>query len=112
MTPSRDSPARWALYERHLPAIRAYAVRRVEPDAVDDVVAETFAIAWRKLPRVDDPLPWLYGTARNLVLAEARHSAPAAPAAATAGAAGRPASAATRAAGRSCRRARASRTGC
>ena len=40
-------------------------------------------IAWRRLDDVpaDDPLPWLYGTARNLVLAEARRSAPAAAAA-------------------------------
>jgi RNA polymerase sigma-70 factor (ECF subfamily) len=31
-------------------------------------------IAWRRLADVpaDDPLPWLYATARNLVLAEAR----------------------------------------
>jgi RNA polymerase sigma-70 factor (ECF subfamily) len=37
------------------------------------------AIAWRRLDDVpaDDPLPWLYGTARNLVLAEMRRSAPA-----------------------------------
>jgi RNA polymerase sigma-70 factor, ECF subfamily len=31
-------------------------------------------IAWRRLEAVptDDPLPWLYGTARNVVYAEAR----------------------------------------
>lgn len=62
--PSGD---RWAVYERHAPAIRAYAARRVERDAVDDVVAETFAIAWRRLPREADPLPWLYGVARRVV---------------------------------------------
>lgn len=58
---------RWAVYEQHAPAIRSYAARRVEPDAVDDVVAETFAIAWRKLPREADPLPWLYAVARRVV---------------------------------------------
>lgn len=58
---------RWAVYERHAPAIRAYAARRVERDAVDDVVAETFAIAWRRLPREADPLPWLYAVARRVV---------------------------------------------
>ena len=58
---------RWRLYEQHAPAIRAYAARRVEADAVDDVVADTFAVAWRKLPRTDDPLPWLYGVARRVV---------------------------------------------
>lgn len=62
----RDA-GRWAVYERHVGAIRAYAARRVERDAVDDVVAETFAIAWRRLPREADPLPWLYGVARKVV---------------------------------------------
>lgn len=67
-TPARRSDAgRWAVYEQHAPAIRAYAARRVEPDAIDDVVAETFAIAWRKLPREADPLPWLYAVARRVV---------------------------------------------
>ena len=70
----RSDPRRWAVYERHAAAIRAYATRRVEPDAVDDVVAETFAIAWRRvedLPRY--PLPWLLQTARR-VLANQRRS--------------------------------------
>jgi RNA polymerase sigma factor (sigma-70 family) len=68
-----DRPARppdggrWEIWEQHAPAIRAYAARRVERDAVDDVVAETFAIAWRKLPRQADPLPWLYAVARRVV---------------------------------------------
>jgi RNA polymerase sigma factor (sigma-70 family) len=54
-------------YRQYAPAIRAYAARRVEADAVDDVVAETFAIAWRRLPSQGDPLPWLYGVARRVV---------------------------------------------
>ena len=65
--PGTSPPDRWTVYERCHPAVRAYAARRVEPDAVDDVVAETFAIAWRKLPREGDPLPWLYGVARKVV---------------------------------------------
>lgn len=65
--PGAPPPDRWTVYERCHTAVRAYAARRVEPDAVDDVVAETFAIAWRKLPREDDPLPWLYGVARKVV---------------------------------------------
>jgi hypothetical protein len=33
-TPDQQPPPdRWALYERFAPAIRAYAARRVEPDA-------------------------------------------------------------------------------
>jgi RNA polymerase sigma factor (sigma-70 family) len=58
----------------HLGAVTAYARRRGSPDA-DAVAADAMAIAWRRLADVpvDDPLPWLYATARNLLLAEARH---------------------------------------
>jgi RNA polymerase sigma-70 factor (ECF subfamily) len=60
----------------HLGAITAYARRRGSTDA-DALAAEVMTIAWRRLRDVpkDDPLPWLYGTARNLVVAEARRSA-------------------------------------
>ncbi|HWM11458.1 MAG TPA: sigma-70 family RNA polymerase sigma factor [Solirubrobacteraceae bacterium] len=67
MSTSNDKAGRAAVYERHAPAIRAYAARRVEPSAVDDIVAETFAIAWRRLPSSGDELPWLYGVARRVV---------------------------------------------
>jgi RNA polymerase sigma-70 factor (ECF subfamily) len=58
---------RWSVYEHHAGAIRRYVARRVEPDAVEDVVAEVFAIAWRKRPREDDPLPWLYAVAAKTI---------------------------------------------
>lgn len=60
---------------RHLGAIAAYARRRGSPDP-DAVAAEVMAIAWRRLADVpsDDPRPWLYATARNLVFVEARRS--------------------------------------
>ncbi|HEY3068888.1 MAG TPA: sigma-70 family RNA polymerase sigma factor [Gaiellaceae bacterium] len=63
----------------HLGAVTAYARRRGARDA-DALAAEVMTIAWRRLSDVpvDDPRPWLYATARNLLLAEARHSAPAA----------------------------------
>lgn len=51
--------------------VHAYAARRVGTDSADDIAAETMLIAWRRrdvLPA--DPLPWLYGIARNVV---ARH---------------------------------------
>lgn len=59
----------------HLAAITAYARRRGSGDA-DAIAAETMTIAWRRLADVprDDPLPWLYATARNLVLAEWRRA--------------------------------------
>jgi RNA polymerase sigma-70 factor (ECF subfamily) len=57
----------------NLGAIVAYARRRGSPDP-DGIGAETMAIAWRRLPHVptDDPRPWLFATARNLVMAEYR----------------------------------------
>jgi RNA polymerase sigma-70 factor, ECF subfamily len=63
----------------HLGAVTAYARRRGSRDP-DGIAAEAMTIAWRRLADVpgDDPLPWLYATARNLVLEESRRSAPAA----------------------------------
>jgi RNA polymerase sigma-70 factor, ECF subfamily len=57
----------------HLGAVTAYARRRGSRDA-DGIAAEAMSIAWRRLADVprDDPLPWLYATARHLLLAEWR----------------------------------------
>ena len=57
----------------HLGAVTAYARRRGSCDA-DGIAAEAMSIAWRRLADVprDDSLPWLYATARNLLLAERR----------------------------------------
>jgi RNA polymerase sigma factor (sigma-70 family) len=59
-----------AMFREHYEAVLRYAWRRVGPDDAADVAAETFRVAWEKRGRYpgDDPLPWLYGTARNLVL--------------------------------------------
>ena len=44
-----------------------YAARRVPAAEVDDVVAETFVVACRRLDAVPDPaLPWLLGVARGV----------------------------------------------
>jgi RNA polymerase sigma-70 factor (ECF subfamily) len=60
----------------HLQAVADYAARRGSPDP-EAVAAETMAIAWRRLDRVpaDDPRPWLFVTARNLLMAERRREA-------------------------------------
>jgi RNA polymerase sigma factor (sigma-70 family) len=56
------------LYDAHKSAVRSYAWRR-GPDTADDVVAETFMIAWQRLDDVPaDPLPWLIRVARNVRL--------------------------------------------
>jgi RNA polymerase sigma factor (sigma-70 family) len=63
------------LFREHYPLVRAYALRRAAPDAAQDVVADTFLVAWRRLEDVpDDALPWLYATARRM-LANQRRSA-------------------------------------
>jgi RNA polymerase sigma factor (sigma-70 family) len=75
----QSAEARFREVFSHLGAVTAYARRRGSRDP-DGVAAEAMTIAWRRLDDVpaDDPLPWLYGTARNLVLAEARRTAPSA----------------------------------
>jgi RNA polymerase sigma-70 factor, ECF subfamily len=56
------------LYEEHVEAVRRYALRR-EPALADDVVSETFLVAWRRLDDVPaTALPWLIGVARNVRL--------------------------------------------
>ena len=66
------------LFDAHYGAVRAYAWRR-DPSSADDVVAETFLVAWRRLEDVPaDSLPWLIGVARkvrmNMRRAERRRS--------------------------------------
>ena len=49
MPEPRDQEASFnRLYERHFDAVRAYAWRRV-PGLADEIVAETFLVAWRRL---------------------------------------------------------------
>jgi RNA polymerase sigma factor (sigma-70 family) len=64
-----------ALFVRHSAAVRSYAVRRSAGIVVDDVVADTFLVAWRRLDDVPEhALPWLLGIARR-VLADHRRAA-------------------------------------
>jgi RNA polymerase sigma factor (sigma-70 family) len=56
------------LYRRYGGAVRAFVHRRVPRDGADDVVADVFLTAWRRLGEVpDDALPWLLGIARGHV---------------------------------------------
>jgi RNA polymerase sigma-70 factor (ECF subfamily) len=65
-----------AMYERNYGSVLRYARRRVDEETARDVVAETFLVAWRSLHTLpSDPLPWLYGVARNLLAAEFRQRA-------------------------------------
>lgn len=73
-----DDPARGQrfreLFDQNYGALAAYADRRCMPGDADDVVAETFTVAWRRLDTVpeDDALPWLYGVARKVLANQRR----------------------------------------
>ena len=55
------------LWQDHAPSVVRYARRHVLPDEVEDVVAETFVVAWRRLDEVPSfGLPWLLGVARHV----------------------------------------------
>lgn len=60
-----------AVYADTYEQILGYAIRRCDsPEDAADVVAETFAIAWRKvreLPSGDEARLWLYGVARRVL---------------------------------------------
>jgi RNA polymerase sigma-70 factor (ECF subfamily) len=61
------------LFRCHHAAVVAYVRRRAPADLVDDVVGETFLVAWRRLDRMpDNPLPWLLAVARNVVATQER----------------------------------------
>lgn len=57
-----------AMFRANHPKVVAYARRRADDAVADDVVAETFLVAWRRraeLSMIDNPLPWLYAVAGN-----------------------------------------------
>ncbi len=59
-----------ALFTAHQRHVLAYAMRRTQaPADAEDVAAETFTIAWRKIDAIPatEPLPWLYAVARRVL---------------------------------------------
>lgn len=67
-----------SLYRLARPRVIAYALRRTgSAEEAADAVAETFAIAWRRIdevPEGDEALLWLYVTARGVLANEWRRS--------------------------------------
>lgn len=68
------------LFHRHAPRLHRYVARRAGGTVADDVISETFLIAFERRDRFDlaqdDARPWLFGIATNLIhrhrIAEAR----------------------------------------
>ena len=62
------------MFAGHHDAVRRYVVRRQSGALVDDAIADTFLVAWRRLDEIPDwTLPWLLGVARR-VLADQRRA--------------------------------------
>ncbi|MGW9350023.1 RNA polymerase sigma factor [Nocardiopsis flavescens] len=59
------------IFHRHAPALHRYTARRLGSAEAEDVVAETFHIAFRERRRYDpaypDARPWLWRIAANLI---------------------------------------------
>jgi RNA polymerase sigma-70 factor, ECF subfamily len=61
------------IYAEHVDAVRAYVRRRAPQSLVDDVVADVFVVALRRIDDVPrNALPWLYGVARKTLANERR----------------------------------------
>ena len=73
----QDRASFTALFESHFAALLAYARRRTpQLSDAEDVVAETFTVAWRRLDHLpakpDEHLPWLYAIARRVLANQRR----------------------------------------
>jgi RNA polymerase sigma-70 factor (ECF subfamily) len=75
----RDPEAFAGLFDRHAEEIHRYAARRLGIEIADDVMAETFAVAFQRRDRYDlaqaEAIPWLYGIATNLIRGHRRAEA-------------------------------------
>jgi RNA polymerase sigma factor (sigma-70 family) len=62
-----------ALFDEHYSAVRTYTRRRAPEALVDDVVAETFLVAWRRIDELPTEVrPWLLGVARKTLATQLR----------------------------------------
>ncbi|MBV1851684.1 RNA polymerase sigma factor [Catellatospora tritici] len=65
-----------AVFDRYARELLRYATQRVGEQAAEDVVAQTFLVAYEQRQRFDpargDLLPWLYGICTNLLRRQRR----------------------------------------
>ena len=69
-TNSRDRDWFTSLYHDSYRMLLAYARRRVDEQTADEVVADTFLVAWRRRDEIPEGFEraWLFGVARNTIL--------------------------------------------
>ena len=61
------------MFATHHDAVRRYVVRRQSGALVDDAIADTFLVAWRRLDEIPErTLPWLLGVARRVLAGQRR----------------------------------------
>ncbi|MFT3799313.1 RNA polymerase sigma factor [Microbacterium sp.] len=69
---SGSEPGAFAsLFDRHAPAIFRYAAQRMGDDRAEDIMSETFLVAFEKRasydPAIENARPWLLGIATRLM---------------------------------------------
>jgi RNA polymerase sigma factor (sigma-70 family) len=61
------------LYNSHASAVLGYLMRRTDPTTADELLAEVFAVCWRRIEGVPtDALPWLFEVARRVLSTQRR----------------------------------------
>jgi RNA polymerase sigma factor (sigma-70 family) len=69
--PDRERLA--AVFTDCAPRVLAYALRHCPSSAAEEIVSETFLVAWRRVADLpEDPLPWLLVVARNTIANQRR----------------------------------------
>lgn len=67
----KDASVFSELFERHARAVAGFAARRIGPEAAEDIVSETFLVAFRRRASFDTSYesarPWLLGIATRLI---------------------------------------------
>ncbi|WP_432487521.1 RNA polymerase sigma factor [Kineococcus sp. SYSU DK018] len=71
LQPDRETRFR-ALYAQAYPDVLRFAARRAHPSHAEDVAADAFLVAWRRIdevpPRHEDARAWLFGITRHCLL--------------------------------------------
>lgn len=62
-----------ALYTANASRVQGYLMRRTDSATADELLAEVFAICWRRIEEVpSDPLPWLFEVSRRVLSTQRR----------------------------------------